>query len=65
VNDKSVITVDDARAKARLILRGKLLDSEIIITDSGDWAQPVPEEVERIVTVVSDWLWGSDPHSHS
>jgi hypothetical protein len=57
VSDKEVRTVEDAQAKARLILRDKLLDSEIVITDSGGWSRPLPEEVERIVTVVSDWLW--------
>lgn len=50
-------SVEEARAKARLILRDKLLDAEVVITDSGGWAKPLPEEVERIVAVVSEWLW--------
>lgn len=53
---QEVITVEDARAKARFILRGMLLDSEIISTPGG-WTQPLPEEVEKIVAVVSEWLW--------
>jgi hypothetical protein len=49
-------SVEEARAKARLILRGKLLDADVISTPGG-WAKPLPEEVERIVAVVSEWLW--------
>lgn len=50
-------SVEDARKKARRILYDKLLSSEVVITDSGGWAKPLPEEVERIVAVVSEWLW--------
>lgn len=56
MSDKEVRTVEDARDKARDILRAKLLDTDIISTPGG-WAKPLPEEVERIVTAISDWLW--------
>jgi hypothetical protein len=56
MSDKEVRTVNDARAKARLILQDKLLDADII-SSPGGWTRPLPEEVNRIVAVVSEWLW--------
>jgi hypothetical protein len=56
MSDKEVRTVEDARDKARTILRVRLLDTEII-SSPGGWVQPLPEEVNRIVAVVSKWLW--------
>jgi hypothetical protein len=58
MSDEEVRTVEDARNKARTILHVRLLNTEVFFTDSGGWSRPLPEEVERIVTVVSDWLWG-------
>lgn len=56
MSSEIVGSVEEARVKARLILRGKLLDANVIATPGG-WAKPLPEEVERIVAIVSEWSW--------
>jgi hypothetical protein len=50
------VDVSLARTERKETLRQKLLQSEIIHMPDG-FVTPLNSEVERIVQVVSEWLW--------